>query len=293
MTTRTPRLPHPAEVQSPENHRAMALRFLAHAEVELAKGHRLQASEKAWGAVAQQLKAIAEQRGWHHDGHVNFYDIASYLAKERGDDQLLHDVASLDQAQHRNFYKNTLLNRDIAVGIRNAKVLVAKLEEIRHQPPRPYKIEGKDDRRLVHRLSGDWHPEGSTSTTSFTNEAWLEERRRKWGVPRRDENEGTGPAEPRQPLPTPSAPSAAIPMPAPEDTSRVTPPAGEVNPMTDLDTGAGIFLETPIPPRNVFGVQPSVAPTERARTVKPPQPKKHGSRAGYQRFPSGHRDRRR
>ena len=62
MTT-TPELPPAAEAQGPDARRAMALRFLGHAEEELAKGHRLQASEKAWGAVAQQLKAIAEQRG--------------------------------------------------------------------------------------------------------------------------------------------------------------------------------------------------------------------------------------
>ena len=38
-------------------------RFLAQAKQELANGDLPQASEKGWGATAQILKAIAEQRG--------------------------------------------------------------------------------------------------------------------------------------------------------------------------------------------------------------------------------------
>ena len=41
-------------------------RFLAQAKEELAAGDLQQASEKGWGAAAQMLKAIAEQRGWEH-----------------------------------------------------------------------------------------------------------------------------------------------------------------------------------------------------------------------------------
>ena len=38
-------------------------RFLAQAKQELAAGDLPQASEKGWGATAQILKAVAEQRG--------------------------------------------------------------------------------------------------------------------------------------------------------------------------------------------------------------------------------------
>ena len=44
-------------------------RFLAQARQELAVGDLPQASEKGWGATAQILKAIAEQRGWEHNRH--------------------------------------------------------------------------------------------------------------------------------------------------------------------------------------------------------------------------------
>ena len=43
--------------------------FLAEAKQELAAGDLPQASEKGWGATAQTLKAVAEQRGWEHSQH--------------------------------------------------------------------------------------------------------------------------------------------------------------------------------------------------------------------------------
>ena len=44
-------------------------RFLAQAKQELAAADLPQASEKGWGATAQILKAVAEQRGWEHSRH--------------------------------------------------------------------------------------------------------------------------------------------------------------------------------------------------------------------------------
>ena len=41
-------------------------RFLDQAKQELAAGDLPQSSEKGWGATAQILKAVAEQRGWEH-----------------------------------------------------------------------------------------------------------------------------------------------------------------------------------------------------------------------------------
>ena len=57
-----------------EPHKVHSERLIRHAEEQLAKGDRLQASEKAWGAVVHRLKDIADQRGWkystHADGHA-------------------------------------------------------------------------------------------------------------------------------------------------------------------------------------------------------------------------------
>ena len=81
--------------------------FIAHAREELAHGSRLQAGEKAWGAVVQPFKVIAEQRGWPHKSHQDVYDVASQIALESGFD---HDQSEHCRMRyrvgHQNFYEN-------------------------------------------------------------------------------------------------------------------------------------------------------------------------------------------
>ena len=60
-------------------------RFLVQARAELVAGDLPQASEKGWGAAAQMLKAIAEQRGWEHGKHRHLSRVASRLRAETGD----------------------------------------------------------------------------------------------------------------------------------------------------------------------------------------------------------------
>ena len=63
-------------------YRAASRELLAKAKQE-ARGHLRQASEKAWGTAAQMVKAIAEQRGWHHDNHRYFFGIVGQLPMRR------------------------------------------------------------------------------------------------------------------------------------------------------------------------------------------------------------------
>ena len=44
-------------------HQEISRTFLEHAEIEFGKGDLLQASEKAWGAVAHYVKSVAKERG--------------------------------------------------------------------------------------------------------------------------------------------------------------------------------------------------------------------------------------
>ncbi|MCY4652410.1 MAG: PaREP1/PaREP8 domain-containing protein, partial [Dehalococcoidia bacterium] len=53
-----------------EAHYIHSQRLIQHAEEKLAEGDRLQASEKAWGAVAHYFKHIAAQRGWRYVTHA-------------------------------------------------------------------------------------------------------------------------------------------------------------------------------------------------------------------------------
>ena len=90
--------------------------FLAQARHELSDGDLPRASEKGWGATAQVLKAIAEQRGWEHNRHRHSHRIISRLRAETGDGDIrrLFVVANL---LHENFYENDMETDDVADGL--------------------------------------------------------------------------------------------------------------------------------------------------------------------------------
>ena len=86
-----------------ESHAVHSDRLIADAEEELAKGDRLQASEKAWGAVAHRLKVIAAQRGWEYTTHRQVYGIVNRLTDELGDEELQH-LFAFATGLHQNYY---------------------------------------------------------------------------------------------------------------------------------------------------------------------------------------------
>ena len=100
--------------------------FLAQARQELADGDLPQASEKGWGATAQVLKAIAEQRGWEHNRHRHYLVTVSRLRAETGDGDIrrLFNTAS---ALHENFYENTMQAFEVAEGLDDVEALMDKL----------------------------------------------------------------------------------------------------------------------------------------------------------------------
>ena len=79
--------------------------LLAQAEIELAAGDVRQASEKGWGAAAQIVKAVSEQRGWPHQSHTSLYRAVERLTVESGDDSL-SDLFHVANALHQNYYEN-------------------------------------------------------------------------------------------------------------------------------------------------------------------------------------------
>ena len=107
-------------------------RFLAQARAELSDGDLAQASEKGWGAAAQMVKAIAEQRGWRHRGHALLFEAVDALADEAGDQDIarLFDVAS---ALHVNFYENWRSATNISRGLDDVETLIGKLSPLLHQ----------------------------------------------------------------------------------------------------------------------------------------------------------------
>ncbi len=71
-----------------QQYRQASERLLTQARAGLSGGSLAQTSGKGWGAAAQMLKAIAEQRGWEHLRH-RYYHIthraANRLRSETGD----------------------------------------------------------------------------------------------------------------------------------------------------------------------------------------------------------------
>ena len=100
--------------------------FLAQARQELSAGDLAQASEKGWGATAQILKAIAEQRGWEHHRHRHYHRAASRIRTETGDGEIrrLFDSAS---ALHENFYENDMPPDEVAERLDDVGALMDKL----------------------------------------------------------------------------------------------------------------------------------------------------------------------
>ena len=103
--------------------------LLAQGRAELAAGDVRQASEKGWGAAAQMLKAIAEQRGWEHRNHGALFDVISYLVSETRDPEIrrLFRVAN---ALHVNFYENWDNAENVAGDLDDIERFLDKLEPL-------------------------------------------------------------------------------------------------------------------------------------------------------------------
>ena len=111
-----------------ENHVETAERFLRHAEEEFESGDMLQASEKAWGAVAHYLKSVAKFRGWRNRSHSDLSDIVLDLAQETGDPDRIGTLYRSVGALHTNFYEDWFSDQMVAGGIEDARELIDRLE---------------------------------------------------------------------------------------------------------------------------------------------------------------------
>ena len=140
---------------NPESNRHAELSrwCIAEAESYLRRRNNIQASEKGWGAAAQALKAIAEERGWNHGGHGLIVDIAKQVA----DEQNRPDIVALfafGQLLHVNFYEDALATDVIGDYLDNIKALLPELERIRSEsPPTAFTPETRDQRNRWRRLT--------------------------------------------------------------------------------------------------------------------------------------------
>ena len=112
-------------------HAELSRRLLEQANYELhTQGDRVQASDKASGAVAQAVKAIAEDRNWRHGSHNLRREIVGLLADEYGQPELRHLQAIADQL-HENYYEDRLSDPLLDQLVADVSRLIERLWEIR------------------------------------------------------------------------------------------------------------------------------------------------------------------
>ena len=171
MSTTAPDLPAHG-IQSTEDRLRISLRMIIQAREELKMGSRLQAGEKAWGAVVQPVKAVAEQRGWQHESHQDIRAVLSQLMLEYGFDS--DQVYALSDAYfigHENFYENHHSREELSEMIDGVERVVEALIDLTATPPRPFTITSSVQLRRLRRLTGNEDLEiGDTSDVGFSLE---------------------------------------------------------------------------------------------------------------------------
>ena len=125
---------------------------IAEADGYLRRGNNIQASEKGWGAAAQALKAIAEERGWNHGGHRRIVDVAQQVADEQNRRDLI-TLFGIAQALHINFYEDWLDSDTVEIYLNEVKKLLPELERIRSSHVPAFTPESREQRNRLQRLT--------------------------------------------------------------------------------------------------------------------------------------------
>jgi hypothetical protein len=110
-----------------QTYQAASRQLLQQGREELAIGDVRQASEKGWGAAAQMIKAIAEQRGWEHRNHAALFVAVSRLVAETGD-QDIRRLFAVANSLHVNFYENWDTDQNVRGNLDDVDRFVDKVE---------------------------------------------------------------------------------------------------------------------------------------------------------------------
>ena len=175
----TTALPAPVGIMLPGAHMAVSRRFLQQAREELAKGERLQASDKIWGAASHAIAAVGKERGWLTDDHFPKQNIAAHLSEEF-DNPALHDRYTIFQAHHVNFYQNDRDEGEIRRAIDHAEAFVDAIQRIRESEPQPFMVTEDYQVYRIRVISGRAVEKNVTYHDGFVNAGRLRRYRRHW-----------------------------------------------------------------------------------------------------------------
>ena len=120
-------------IANANRHADLSRRLMEQANYELhTMGDRVQASDKASGAVAQAVKAIAEDRNWRHRSHNLRRDIIGLLADEFQQPQMRYLQAIADQL-HKNSQEAGLGESLVTDLLADVNLLIPLLWEARER----------------------------------------------------------------------------------------------------------------------------------------------------------------
>ena len=135
-----------------EHHRKTSRRLIRQASYELEKrGDRVQACDKASGAVAHGVKAAADARCWRSDSHNYRRRIVTLLADEYAQPELNLMQDAADQL-HDNFYEDMMQDWEVAVRLELLTGLLATFTELLAREPNPDFVPTPDQERSIGRL---------------------------------------------------------------------------------------------------------------------------------------------
>ena len=135
-----------------QHYAGISRRMISQAHYELTRqGDRLQASDKAAGAVAHAVKAIAEDRLWRHDSHNRRRAIIDLVAAEYAQPELtvLQDIAD---RLHDNFYEDQLEDWQVQERLTQLTIRLESLVATRTLPPNPNFVPTPAQQRILDRL---------------------------------------------------------------------------------------------------------------------------------------------
>ena len=113
-----------------ELHLKLCEKYLKESEEFLGKADYVQASEKAWGAATQMLKAVAyAKEGRRLTSHSELWEYASKISKEVEEPELAR-LWRTAVSLHVNFYENWAPGEDVIQAINEVKVFIDKLRKL-------------------------------------------------------------------------------------------------------------------------------------------------------------------
>jgi hypothetical protein len=111
-----------------EIHLKLSEKYIKDAEEFLTKKDFVQASEKAWGAATQIVKALAAKEGKELINNGELHRYVAELSKEKGDREIMKFWFSATSL-HQNFYENWFPEEAVRSAIEDVKNFIEKLRK--------------------------------------------------------------------------------------------------------------------------------------------------------------------